>query len=146
MRRGDRRRVEILILYSAECANTFGKTVCFFRNSASDPQPPGCKGTAYSNWDYCVYVRDLSAAYPGGWDAVSHEPDAPALPLPATEHKFEVKVVFPGPEYAVALLAIFALVCFVWTVLVRRCRFNVGKPQFHVLAQCEDSQEEDDRL
>jgi len=56
---------------------------------------------------------------------------------------FEVKVVFPGPEYAVALVAVFALLCFMWTVMVRRFR---SKPQFQVVRQCGDSQEEDNCL
>jgi len=131
-----------------DCSNKYGDSVCFHRNYASDPQPPGCLGTVFSNWDYCVYETDLDAAYPGGWDAISHEPDAPepALKVFPDDPMFEVKVVFPGPEYALALLAIFALVCFVWTVLVRRCRFKVGKPQFQVLNQCEDSQEENNCL
>merc|ERR1712048_141519 len=84
----------------------------------------------YDNWDYCVYKADLGAAEytppwtnlgaapVGDWNPNLNEPDA--MPVVNGVHGkdrgFEVKIVFPGPEYAVALVAIFALLCFVWTV------------------------------
>jgi len=129
----------------SQCSDRWGASVCYHRNYANDPQPPGCVGSTYENWDYCVYTADLDAAPSGDWNPNLNEPDA--MPVVNGVHGkdrgFEVKIVFPGPEYAVALVAIFALLCFVWTVLVRRCR---TKPQFQVVSQCEDSQDEDQGL
>lgn len=131
----------------ADCNDKFGDLVCFHRVYASDPNPPGCKGTSavYANWDYCVLKEDAAAAYPDGWNPISNEPDADAPTIPEFEkdRRFVLQLVFPGKEYAVALLAAFALLCCVWTLMARRFR---GKAQFQVVSQCEDSQEEDNCL
>lgn len=121
----------------------YGGLKCYQRGHG-DPTPPGCKFP--SNWN-TAYIIDADFCYDptklkGNNYAQWYKGDA----VPAMDHKFEVKVLFPGPEYAVALLAIFALVCFVWTVMIRRCRTKVAKPVFRVLNQCEDSQEEDNCL
>lgn len=114
-------------------------------------QPEGCRGSMYdSTADYCVaegVAASVVARNPISDDMmpldVNQDPPHAFAPHDFAPHDFEVKVVFPGPMYAVASIAVFVLLCFLWTVLVRRCR---TKQQFQVVSQCDDSQEEDNCL
>jgi len=102
--------------------------------------PRGCQGAMYHETaDYCVaagYSASMTASNP-------LSDDMGPLDVDDNPRPFEIKVVFPGPMYAVAFVVALGLLCCAWTVMVRQCRH---KPHFQAVSRCSESEEEDNCL